>query len=46
MMLESVLACSCSIVAVYIRFGSDAEDVLRAVDRKMYSKKHKLTPVF
>jgi len=26
--------------------GSDAEDVLRAVDRKMYSKKHKLTPVF
>ena len=30
MMLESVLACSCSIVAVYIRFGSDAEDVLVA----------------
>jgi diguanylate cyclase (GGDEF)-like protein len=26
--------------------GSDAEDVLRAVDRKMYSKKHNLTPVF
>jgi len=26
--------------------GSDAEDVLRTVDRKMYSKKHNLTPVF
>jgi diguanylate cyclase (GGDEF)-like protein len=26
--------------------GSDAEDVLRAVDRKMYSKKHNLVPVF
>jgi diguanylate cyclase (GGDEF)-like protein len=26
--------------------GSDAEDVLRNVDRKMYSKKHNLTPVF
>jgi diguanylate cyclase (GGDEF)-like protein len=26
--------------------GSDAEDVLRAVDRKLYSKKHNLTPVF
>jgi len=26
--------------------GSGAEDVLRVVDRKMYSKKHKLTPVF
>jgi diguanylate cyclase (GGDEF)-like protein len=26
--------------------GSDAEDVLRAVDRKMYSKKHNLAPVF
>ena len=26
--------------------GSDAEDMLRAVDRKMYSKKHNLTPVF
>ena len=26
--------------------GSDAEDVLRAVDRKMYSKKHNLMPVF
>ncbi|HMJ20369.1 MAG TPA: GGDEF domain-containing protein [Terriglobales bacterium] len=26
--------------------GSAAEDVLRTVDRKMYSKKHKLTPVF
>jgi diguanylate cyclase (GGDEF)-like protein len=26
--------------------GSDAEDVLRVVDRKMYSKKHNLTPVF
>ena len=32
-------------LAPYIT-GSDAEDVLRAVDRKMYSKKHKLTPVF
>jgi diguanylate cyclase (GGDEF)-like protein len=26
--------------------GSDAEDVLRTVDRKMYSKKHNLVPVF
>ena len=26
--------------------GSDAEDVLRSVDRKMYSKKHNLVPVF
>ena len=26
--------------------GSDAEDVLRTVDRKMYSKNHNLTPVF
>jgi len=26
--------------------GSDAADVLRTVDRKMYSKKHNLTPVF
>ncbi len=26
--------------------GSDAEDVLRTVDRKIYSKKHNLTPVF
>jgi diguanylate cyclase (GGDEF)-like protein len=26
--------------------GSDAEDVLRTVDRKMYSKKHNLAPVF
>jgi diguanylate cyclase (GGDEF)-like protein len=26
--------------------GSGAEDVLRTVDRKMYSKKHNLTPVF
>ena len=26
--------------------GSDAEDVLRAIDRKMYSKKHNLVPVF
>jgi diguanylate cyclase (GGDEF)-like protein len=26
--------------------GSGAEDVLRAVDRKMYSKKHNLVPVF
>jgi diguanylate cyclase (GGDEF)-like protein len=26
--------------------GSDAEDVLRTVDRKMYSKKHNLMPVF
>jgi diguanylate cyclase (GGDEF)-like protein len=26
--------------------GSDAEHVLRTVDRKMYSKKHNLTPVF
>ncbi len=26
--------------------GSDAEEVLRTVDRKMYSKKHNLTPVF
>ncbi len=26
--------------------GTDAEDVLRAVDRKMYSKKHNLVPVF
>jgi diguanylate cyclase (GGDEF)-like protein len=26
--------------------GSDADDVLRAVDRKMYSKKHNLVPVF
>jgi diguanylate cyclase (GGDEF)-like protein len=26
--------------------GSDAEDVLRTVDRKMYSKKHTLVPVF
>ncbi|MGH9504315.1 MAG: GGDEF domain-containing protein [Terriglobales bacterium] len=26
--------------------GSDAEDVLRALDRKMYSKKHNLVPVF
>ena len=26
--------------------GSDAEDVLRTIDRKMYSKKHNLVPVF
>ena len=26
--------------------GADAEDVLRAVDRKLYSKKHNLMPVF
>lgn len=26
--------------------GSDADDVLRTVDRKMYSKKHNLVPVF
>lgn len=26
--------------------GTDAEDVLRAVDRKLYSKKHNLMPVF
>ena len=26
--------------------GTDAEDVLRTVDRKMYSKKHNLVPVF
>jgi diguanylate cyclase (GGDEF)-like protein len=26
--------------------GSDAEDVLRTVDRKMYSKKHNLVPMF
>jgi hypothetical protein len=32
-------------LAAYVT-GSDADDVLRAVDRKMYSKKHKLTPVF
>jgi diguanylate cyclase (GGDEF)-like protein len=32
-------------LAPYIT-GSDAEDVLRAVDRKMYSKKHNLVPVF
>jgi len=32
-------------VAAYVT-GSDAEDVLRAVDRKLYSKKHNLMPVF
>jgi diguanylate cyclase (GGDEF)-like protein len=32
-------------LAPYIA-GSDAEEVLRAVDRKMYSKKHNLVPVF
>ncbi|MGH9545130.1 MAG: hypothetical protein ACRD23_07925, partial [Terriglobales bacterium] len=32
-------------LAPYIT-GSDVTDVLRAVDRKMYSKKHNLTPVF
>jgi hypothetical protein len=32
-------------VALYVT-GTDLEDVLRAVDRKMYQKKHNLIPVF
>jgi diguanylate cyclase (GGDEF)-like protein len=32
-------------LAPYIT-GSDFEDVLRAVDRKMYQKRHNLVPVF
>jgi diguanylate cyclase (GGDEF)-like protein len=32
-------------VALYVT-GTDLEDVLRAVDRKMYQKKHNLVPVF
>jgi sugar transferase (PEP-CTERM system associated) len=30
LVLESILACACSIAAVYIRFGDDADDVLVA----------------
>jgi diguanylate cyclase (GGDEF)-like protein len=32
-------------VASYVT-GTEVEDVLRAVDRKMYQKKHNLVPVF
>jgi PleD family two-component response regulator len=32
-------------IAAYVT-GSDISDVLRAVDRKMYQKKHNLVPVF
>jgi PleD family two-component response regulator len=32
-------------VAAYVT-GSEVEDVLRAVDRQLYQKKHNLVPVF
>jgi len=38
------LAFTCG-VASYAT-GSDLSDVLRAADRKLYQKKHKLVPVF
>jgi PleD family two-component response regulator len=39
---EMAMACG---MASYVT-GSDVADVLRAVDRKMYQKKHHLVPVF